>query len=160
MSWRASCSIWDTIPRIHLLSEDPDGLKGIDCDREAGQAPQAKFPIIRSPYRDKIENRYQWCITRRARRGVGEKLFPVCGASQAVEKLWRPFCPPPCAGGDPVANWDAHNADIHSRCDYLSSLHIRQLRYKSATGTDFTVGMIPQAHLCGGSEKSLQGIVF
>ena len=34
------------------------------------------------------------------------------------------------------------------------------LRYKSANGTDFTVGMIPEAQFCGGGETSLQGIFF
>ena len=112
----------DTIPcRIYLLSEDPDGLKGIDQ----------------------------------------EKLFPGLRKSQAVEKLWEAILSTSRAlEGDPQANWAAHNKDIHDRRDYLNSLHIRQLRYRSATGTDFTVGMIPEAHFCGGSERSLQGIVF
>ena len=61
---------------------------------------------------------------------------------------------------DPIQAWEEHNKDLHDRCQYLNSLHIRQLRYRSATGTDFTVGMIPEAHFCGGSERSLQGIVF
>ena len=150
----------DTIPcRIYLLSEDPDGLKGIDQTKLA-KSQQAKFPIIK-PYRDKIENRYQWCIAAVPGEAWAKKLFPGLRRSQAVEKLWEAILSTSRAlEGDPVANWDAHNADIHSRCDYLNSLHIRQLRYKSATGTDFTVGMIPQAHFCGGSEKSLQGIVF
>ena len=150
----------DTIPcRIYLLSEDPDGLKGIDQTKLA-KSQQAKFPIIK-PYRDKIENRYQWCIAAVPGEAWAKKLFPGLRKSQAVEKLWEAILSTSRAlEGDPVANWDAHNADIHSRCDYLNSLHIRQLRYKSATGTDFTVGMIPQAHFCGGSEKSLQGIVF
>ena len=39
-------------------------------------------------------------------------------------------------------------------------LHIRELRYKSSNGTDFTVGMIPEAQFCGGGETSLQGIFF
>ena len=150
----------DTIPcRIYLLSEDPDGLKGIDQTKLA-KSQQAKFPIIK-PYRDKIENRYQWCIAAVPGEAWAKKLFPGLRRSQAVEKLWEAILSTSRAlEGDPVANWDAHNADIHGRCDYLNSLHIRQLRYKSATGTDFTVGMIPQAHFCGGSEKSLQGIVF
>ena len=59
-----------------------------------------------------------------------------------------------------MANWEAHNKDLHSRCDYLNSLHIRSLHYTAGNGTDLTVGMIPEAHFCGGSEKSLQGIVF
>ena len=149
-----------TLPcRIYLLSEDPDGLKGIDQTKLA-KSQQAKFPIIK-PYRDKIENRYQWCIAAVPGEAWAKKLFPGLRRSQAVEKLWEAILSTSRAlEGDPVANWDAHTTDLHSRCDYLNSLHIRQLRYKSATGTDFTVGMIPQAHFCGGSEKSLQGIVF
>ena len=37
-----------------------------------------------------------------------------------------------------------HNQDLHDRCQYLNSLHLRQLKYKSANGTDLTVGLIPE----------------
>ena len=78
-----------------------------------------------------------------------------------MEKLWEAILSTSRAlEGDPQANWAAHNKDIHDRRDYLNSLHIRQLRYRSATGTDFTVGMIPEAQFCGGGETSLQGIFF
>ena len=51
----------DTIPcRIYLLSEDPDGLKGINQEKMA-KAQQRTYPTIRK-YRDQIENKYQWCI--------------------------------------------------------------------------------------------------
>ena len=150
----------DTIPcRIYLESDDTDGLGGVNQEKMA-KAQQKKYPIIKG-YRDQIENKYQWCIAAVPGEKWAKKLFPELRASQAVEKLWEAILSTSRAlEGDPVANWDAHNTDIHSRCDYLNSLHIRQLRYKSVTGTDFTVGMIPQAHFCGGSEKSLQGIVF
>ena len=150
----------DTIPcRIYLLSEDPDGLKGIDQEKLA-KSQQAKFPVIK-PYRDQIENKYQWCIAAVPGEAWAKKLFPDLRKSQAVEKLWEAILSTSRAlEGDPQANWAAHNKDIHDRRDYLNSLHIRQLRYRSATGTDFTVGMIPEAHFCGGSERSLQGIVF
>ena len=150
----------DTIPcRIYLLSEDPDGLKGIDQEKLA-KSQQAKFPIIK-PYRDKLENQYQWCIAAVPGEAWAKKLFPGLRRSQAVEKLWEAILSTSRAlEGDPEDNWARHNKDIHDRRDYLNSLHIRQLRYKSSTGTDFTVGMIPEAHFCGGSEKSLQGIVF
>ena len=148
----------DTIPcRIYLLSDDPDGLKGINQEKVA-KSQQALFPIIK-PYRDQIENKYQWCIA--AGEAWAKKLFPHLRKSQAVEKLWEAILSTSRAlEGDPVANWEAHNKDLHSRCDYLNSLHIRSLHYTAGNGTDFTVGMIPEAHFCGGSEKSLQGIVF
>ena len=77
----------DTIPcRIYLLSEDPDGLKGIDQEKLA-KSQQAKFPIIK-PYRDQIENKYQWCIAAVPGEAWAKKLFPGLRKSQAVEKLW------------------------------------------------------------------------
>ena len=150
----------DTIPcRIYLLSDDPDGLKGINQEKTA-KSQQALFPLIK-PYRDQIENTYQWCIAAVPGEAWAKKLFPHLRKSQAVEKLWEAILSTSRAlEGDPVANWEAHNKDLHSRCDYLNSLHIRSLHYTAGNGTDLTVGMIPEAHFCGGSEKSLQGIVF
>ena len=150
----------DTLPcRIYLLSEDPDGLRGVSPAKMAS-ARQGRYSVIK-PYRDQIENKYQWCIAAVPGEAWAKKLFPGLRKSQAVEKLWEAILSTSRAlEGDPQANWAAHNKDIHDRRDYLNSLHIRQLRYRSATGTDFTVGMIPEAHFCGGSERSLQGIVF
>ena len=48
----------DELPcRIYLVSEEPDGLKGINQEK-MNKAMQKRFPIIK-PYRDKMENRYQ-----------------------------------------------------------------------------------------------------
>ena len=80
--------------------------------------------------------------------------------SQAIEKLWEAILSTSRVNENPVAAWEAHNKDLHDRCQYLSGLGIRELRYKSANGTDFTVGMIPEAQFCGGGEPSLQGIFF
>ena len=149
----------DTIPcRIYLLSEDPDGLKGINQTKMA-KAQQKRYPIIK-PYRDAIENKYQWCIAAVPGKAWAKKLFPELRASAAVEKLWENILACSRVDEDPIAAWEAHNRDLHERCAYLNSLHIEKLHYTSANGTDFTVGMIPEGRFCGGSEKSLQGIVF
>ena len=149
----------DTIPcRIYLLSEDPDGLKGINQEKMA-KAQQKRYPIIK-PYRDAIENKYQWCIAAVPGKAWAKKLFPELRAGAAVEKLWENILATSRVDGDPVAAWEAHNKDLHDRCTYLNSLHIEKLHYTSATGTDFTVGMISEGRFSGGSEKSLQGIVF
>ena len=149
----------DVVPcRIYLLSEDPDGLRGIDQAKMA-KAQQKRFPIIK-PYRDKLENRYQWCIAAVPGKAWAKKLFPELRVSQAVEKLWEAILSTSRVTDDPIAAWEAHNRDIHSRCDYLNGLGIRELHYHAGNGTDFTVGMIPEAHFSGGSERSLQGITF
>ena len=149
----------DTIPcRIYLISEDPDGLKGINQEKMA-KAQQKRYPIAK-PYRDALENKYQWCIAAVPGKAWAKKLFPQLRASAAVEKLWEHILATSRVDDDPIAAWEAHNRDLHDRCAYLNSLHIEKLHYTSANGTDFTVGMIPEGRFCGGSEKSLQGIVF
>ena len=149
----------DTIPcRIYLLSEDPDGLRGVDQEKMA-KAQQKKYPIIKG-YRDQIENKYQWCIAAVPGVKWAKKLFPELRASQAVEKLWEAILHTARVDDDPVAAWDAHNKDLKARCDYLNGLGIRELQYRASNGTDLRVGMIPEAQFCGGGETSLQGIFF
>lgn len=149
----------DTIPcRIYLISEDPDGLRGINQEKMA-KAQQKRYPIAK-PYRDALENKYQWCIAAVPGKAWAKKLFPQLRAGAAAEKLWEHILATSRVDDDPIAAWEAHNRDLHDRCAYLNSLHIEKLHYTSANGTDFTVGMIPEGRFCGGSEKSLQGIVF
>ena len=149
----------DTIPcRIYLISEDPDGLRGINQEKMA-KAQQKRYPIAK-PYRDALENKYQWCIAAVPGKAWAKKLFPELRPAAAMEQLWQHILATSRVDDDPVAAWEAHNKDLHDRCAYLNSLHIEKLHYTSANGTDFTVGMIPEGRFCGGSEKSLQGIVF
>ena len=142
----------DTIPcRIYLISEDPDGLKGINQEKMA-KAQQKRYPIIK-PYRDAIENKYQWCIAAVPGKAWAKKLFPELRPAAAVEKLWEHILATSRVDGDPIAAWEAHNKDLHDRCAYLNGLHIEKLHYTSATGTDFTVGMIPEGRFCGGGAR-------
>lgn len=149
----------DVLPcRIYLESEDPDGLKGINMEK-AAKARQLRHPILKS-YRDRRENRDQWCIAAAPGAAWAKKVFPGFRTSAAVEKLWEAIVATSRVTDDPIAAWEAHNADLKSRCDYLNGLHIRSLHYTAENGTDLTVGMIPEAVWCGGRETSLQGIAF
>lgn len=149
----------DVLPcRIYLESEDPDGLKGINMDK-AAKARQLRYPILK-PYRDRRENRDQWCIAAVPGAAWAKKVFPGLRTSAAVEKLWEAILTTSRITDDPISAWEAHNADLKSRCDYLNSLHIQSLHYIADNGTDLTVGMIPEAVWCGGREMSLQGIAF
>ncbi len=148
-----------TIPcRIYLLSEDPDGLKGVNQEKMA-KAQQAKYPIIK-PYRDKLENKYQWCIAAVPGKAWAKKLFPELRTSQAVEKLWQAILDAARVDDDPIAAWQAHNEDLSSRCAYLNSLGIKELHYTAKNGTDLRVGMIEEAVFRGGKDTSLQGYAF
>ena len=89
-----------------------------------------------------------------------KKLFPELPKGKAVEKLWEAILFTSRVTEDPVAAWEAHNKDLHDRCAYLNSLGIAELRYKGENGTDFTVGMIPEAEFKGGGDTSLRGVYF
>lgn len=149
----------DTLPcRIYLVSEDPDGLKGINQNKIA-KAEQKSWPIIK-PYSDAMENKYQWCIAAVPGAAWAKKLFPELPKGKAIEKLWEAILFTSRVTDDPVAAWEAHNKDLHDRCAYLNSLEIAELHYKGDNGTDLTVGMIPEAQFKGGGDTSLQGIYF
>lgn len=149
----------DTLPcRIFIESEDPDGLKGIN-QKKMVQGNRMTFPIIKK-YRDQMSNKYQWCIAAVPGEKWAKKLFPELSKHQAVEKLWEAILATSRVDEDPLKAWKEHNADIQKHCDYLTSLGIDSLHYKSSNGTDLTVGLIENSRFCGGGETSLKGIFF
>ena len=149
----------DVVPcRIHLVSEDPDGLKGINMEKLA-KARQLRYPIVK-PYHDQLENKDQWCIAAVPGAAWAKKVFPGMRTSAAMEKLWEAILYTSRVTDDPVKAWQEHNADLHDRCAYLNSLNIRSLHYTADNGTDLTVGMIPEGEWEGGGDTSLRGIFF
>ena len=143
---------------IHIISEDPDGLKGMNMQKVA-KARQLSYPIIK-PYRDQMEGVQQWCIAAVPGAAWAKKVFPGLSKNQAMEKLWEVILSTSRVDDDPIKAWETHNADLHDRCAHLNSLNIQSLHYTADNGTDLTVGMIPEAVFCGGAETSKQGIVF
>ena len=149
----------DTLPcRLYLISEDPDGLKGVNTAKMA-KARQLSYPILK-PYIDDRDGKQQWCIAAVPGVAWARKVFPGLPRNKAVEKLWEAILSTSRVGEDSIGAWQQHNADLRSRCDYLNSLGIQKLHYTADNGTDLTVGMIPEAMFCGGAEVSRQGITF
>lgn len=138
---------------IYLESEDPDGMAGIDQEKWA-KAQQERYKTTR-PYLDTMENKYQWCVAAVPGRKWARKLFPELNGHEAVEKLWELILRCSRADGpDPIAAWREHSAALRQRCEWLNSLHLTKLIYKSeSTGTDFSVGLMPNSLFCGGAEE-------
>jgi len=149
----------DTLPcRIYLVSEDPDGLKGIN-QKKIAKADQKSWPIVK-PYWDEMENKYQWCIAAVPGAAWAKKLFPELPRGKAIEKLWEAILFTSRVTEDPIEAWEEHNRDLHDRCAYLNELGIAELHYKGDNGTDLTVGMIPEAEFKGGRDHTRSGISF
>jgi len=143
---------------IHLLSQDPDGLKGMN-NAKVAKARQATYPVFK-PYLDAMEGRYQWTIAAVPGKAWAKKVFPELRPAQAMEKLWEAILSTARVTDDPAAAWREHNRNLEQRCEYLNNLHAVELRYRASNGTDLRVGMIPQAKFCGGGETSLTGHFF
>ncbi len=149
----------ETLPcELYLMSEDPDGLSGVNQEKMA-KARQAKYPIIK-PYKDAAENKRQWCIAAVPGAAWAKKVFPGVPKNTGVELLWKAILYAARAEEDPISAWKQHNADLTRRCEYLNGLGLKTLEYKAANGTDLKVGLIEDAVFLGANEKSLQGIDF
>ncbi len=149
----------DTLPvRIHIVSEDPDGLKGMDFGKMA-KGRKLSYPILK-PYIDDRDGKQQWTIAAVPGAAWAKKVFPGQPKGKAIEMLWEAVLSASRVTEDPIKAWDEHNADLKQRCDYLNSLNIRSLHYTADNGTNLTVGMIPEAQFCGGGEVSRQNIFF
>ena len=146
-----SCLLW-------LDSDDPDGLSGTDNEK-ISKANMARYPVIK-PYRDAIENKYQWCIAAVPGREWAKKVFPDLSVEEAVEKLWEAILYTSRISDDPVKAWETHNATLAKRCEFLNKYKFDRLEYKSSNGTDFTVGLNPKGIFCGGGETTLGANVY
>lgn len=145
------CMLW-------IDSDDPDGLTGVDNEK-ISRSNINRFPIIK-PYREALENRYQWCIAAVPGKEWAHKIFPELPNEEAMEKLWEAILLTARVDDDPVAAWEKHNAELAKHCELLNSFKLASLEYKSSNGTDFKVWLNPKGKFVGGSEKTLGKNVF
>ncbi len=149
---KLTCLLW-------LDSDDPDGLNGTDNEK-ISKANMARYPIIK-PYRDAMENKYQWCIAAVPGKEWARKVFPELPVEEAVERLWNAILDSSRVDDDPVAAWENHNKTLAKRCEFLNKYRFKTLEYKSSDGTDFRVGLNPKALFCGGGETTIgRGVYF
>ena len=149
------------VAMLHIVSDDPDGLKGINQEKYAKSMVE-KMKVIK-PYRDQMENKYKWCIAAVPGVAWAKKVFPGDRACVAVEKLWKAILiasrVTDAEGNllDAVAEWDKHNESFMRRSEILNKQGLVELRYKASNGTDFRVGLIENGSFMGGGENTLGG---
>jgi len=150
----------ETLPaRLYIESDDPDGLAGVD-QKKVARANRKRYPFIK-PFEDAMDNRYQWCIAGAAGEKWAKKVFPDLPKKQAVDALWKAIFQTARMEGNAMENWKQHNETLSSKAAYLNSLHLKELHYRAANGTDLKVGLIDRGIFIGGAEKTLgSGIVF
>ena len=117
---KARQELWcETLPaRLHIISEDPDGLKGMNMEK-ASKARQKTYPIMK-PYIEARDGKQQWSIAAVPGAAWAKKLFPNLSKKQAMEKLWEAILLTARVCDDSVQAWKDHNADLEQRCAYLA----------------------------------------
>ena len=146
---------------IYILSDDPNGLAGIN-QAKYSKAMQERMKVIK-PYREAMDNKYKWCIAAVPGVAWAKKVFPGDRACVAVEKLWKAILiasrVTDAEGNllDAVAEWDKHNESFMRRSEILNKQGLVELRYKASNGTDFRVGLIENGSFMGGGENTLGG---
>lgn len=151
----------NNVAMLHLVSDDPDGLKGINQERYAKSMAE-KMKVIK-PYRDAMDNKYKWCIAAVPGDAWAKKVFPGERTSVAVEKLWNAILLASRVTDkdgnllDAVVEWHKHNLSFNRRCEILNKAELCELRYKAANGTDLKVGLIENGSFMGGGENTLGG---
>ena len=124
-----------------------------------------KSKIIK-PYRDKMDNRYKWCIAAVPGAEWAKKIFPGVRVSVAIEKLWNAILFTTRVidkdGNllDAVSEWQAHDRSFAARCEILNNADLVELRYKASNGTDLKVGLMDEGSFLGGGEHTLGGDYF
>ena len=143
---------------IYLESSDPDALKGVDQSKFT-QVRKNVAPIMK-PLRDERENKYQWVIAGIPSKEWAKKVFPELSSKKAVEALWDAILKTSRVTDDPIKAWDEHNKDLKKRTEYLNSLNLDYLEYKSNNGTDFKVWLIKDSKFVAGGEETLGKNIF
>lgn len=157
---RAQEEVDECIVRIVILSEDPDAMNGVNLDKV--QKASREVRKVMKPYRDALEGKQQWVIAAAPGKKWAKKVFPNERTSVAVEKLWEAILKTARITPDetPEETWKRHNDAFNEKCAWLNAQKFTKLRYKNDLGTDFTVGLIPEALFFGGGETTTAGIYF
>lgn len=146
--------------RIYIASEDPDAMNGVDPQKLS--AVSRARATVRKPYRNAIEGKHQWVIAAYPSLKWARKCFPALDDEAAMCRLWDAILKTVRVSedNDPVEDWKRHTDFIESKAAWLNAQEFASLRYQSANGTDFTVGLIPTAKWEGAGAVNVKNGAF
>lgn len=128
---------------VHILSEDPDALRGVDIEKMS-RIMQKRMAVTK-PYSNRMTSKYQWIGAGYPTVAWAKKVFPGCSDEEAFDKLWEAILKTVRVeeDNDPVALWKDHSDTLIAKGKWLTEQKFTSLKYHSANGTDFQVSLIP-----------------
>ena len=146
---------------LHLISSDPENLKGVDPSRlERAQRAYGKYM---KRYRELgMGSFFPWSIGALASPSWAKRVFPDLPADEAVAALWEKIFMAVRVTGDGTAveKWQRHQENLQHHVEVLNGYAFDRIHYYNALGSDFTVGLCKGHIWCAGGEKTPKGQFF
>lgn len=143
--------------RLALVGDDPMALAGQDAAK-VGRANRANAAAYRPALAAISGFHINWSIISCPTPDWAARIFPELPADMALEKLAQAIARTARLDApDPVAAWDAHNADLARRCEFLNAARFDALHFR-APGTDLTVGLADGHFWQGGASQARNGV--
>ena len=143
--------------RLAIVGDNPMLLSGQDPAKVA-RASKANS-IAYKPALEKIVTfDINWNIVAYPSPSWAKLVFPDDDEDVAVAKLADAiFAASRVDNDDPIAAWEAHNAALRSRTEWLNGQRFSALHY-SGPGTDLTIGLADGHEWQGGASTAKNGI--
>ena len=143
--------------RLAIVGDDPMLLSEEDAEK-VGRANKANS-IAYTPARERITGfDINWNIVAWPGTAWARRVFPDLPVDEAVARLADAiFAASRVDADDAVARWEAHNAVLRERSDWLNGQNFHALHF-TAPGTDLTVGLADGHEWMGGASTAKNGI--
>jgi aminopeptidase len=130
-------------------------------DEDPGKVSRANQAVSKA-YRPALElitrHEINWTIVASATPSWAAAMFPDDPPQTALAKLWEAiFATSRVNNNDPVANWKAHDAELHKRAAYMNEKRYSALQYRGP-GTDFRLGLADDHLWLGGGTTAGNGL--
>jgi aminopeptidase len=144
--------------RLAIVGEDPSLLAQQDPEK-VSRANRARSKAYMPALNLIAGFDINWTIVSAATPAWAKAVFPNDPEEVALAKLWDAiFAASRIDTPDPIAAWDAHNANLQARTRLLNGKSYAALHFKGP-GTDLRVGLADGHEWNGGSTKAKNGIV-
>lgn len=143
--------------RLAIVGDDPMLLANEDPEK-VGRANKANS-IAYTPARERITGfDINWNIIAWPGTAWAMRVFPDLSPDEAVARLAEAiFAASRVDDDDAVARWEAHNAALSQRSDWLNGQNFHALHF-TGPGTDLTVGLADGHEWMGGASMAKNGI--
>jgi aminopeptidase len=142
--------------RLAITGANPLLLSNEDPAR-VGRANRAVSKAYRPALELITRHEINWTIVASATPAWAAAMFPDAAPSRAMDQLWEAiFATSRINVDDPVANWKAHDAELHRRAAFMNEKRYAALQYRGP-GTDFRLGLADDHLWLGGGTTAGNG---